>query len=1594
MPPARRAPISHRAQCRRRRKWQHTPSTGASQPLASVVKVSIIEPMAANRGWENPDNQLIAWIETHRGRAIDSYRANALLVEEHGRQEDSFRTGGYAHRQVLELVQNAADALRRAGERGHVELVLNDDVLYCANEGAPFAQEGLEAICHAYLSDKRGDEIGRFGLGFKSVLGVTDEPTILSRSVSFGFRADLSREELSKISPIARNFPILRLPVVVDAEAEIAADPNLEELAEWAQTIVRLPLTRDLARLIVDLRDFPKEFLLFAPSVESLRVVDHPDGSSHEYQCNSIGDHKWRLVGAEGATSDWMVWHQVHRPSAEALEEVGEAIRRPEVTVTYAAPLDEAQALGRFWAYFPLQDITSARGIHNAPWRINDDRTNLLEGQFNEELLQVVAELLVNALPHLNTEADPARHFDYLPARGREAQNFADRRLTELVPAIAATTASVPDAHGNLRFANDLVYPHLDLRLEPESFVLWSRAPGRPLRSPHWTCFTTPTRRARIRTLIRRDEARAADVEIDGAAWLERIVADATDEQSEAALQVYFSIKDDPTREELIKAAVIPDLAGRLGRLNQTDEIFLRGDPLSTAAGLRLVRRSFLELRDVEPRLRALGLKDVDPKHELRRLATTAANRWRDAEWKAFWDLVLEVSSKDAEEILLDHVTSGSVLKVRCRDGSWQHVGAVVVPGLVEPTEPSLAADAKYHESHLSLLKAIGVGTRPVVTTAAEKDLTRLEYLRRLRPTFLAKLPIKGRQRADEVNWAQIEGPAPLHVLRRFSDTGDVDSQMVWTQELLEIDVDEERTLWYVHRSERYTQQVVAPHLWAAATYGLIDTSWGARPSRSSLHPDLQLYDPLLPVAKWQVARKIPTISKLDDIPVDMWREYLGRIPTGGSPEELGRLMVEAGNRLPAAEVPTTVPCVKKSNWDLVSPQELLIAVTDAEAKALREQGLPFVAIADENSVADLIDRWGCQPASSTLRVEVLPDTPGEPVVLLDRFRRLRDYSDGRLDDMELVGCTALLRVVTLPGGTDSHTEEFAVADKTIFYENAMPEEDLVARISAWFDLGLDPQTIVRVLNEAEDERVQAAMAACRAEKEPAKKLLALLPVETLEASLPAGLLTTVRDVSGDGGPEQVAELLTLVHGYSVLIELKHDLQAAGYRVPSTWAGSSPAVGFVRNLGFPTEYAGERGGQLDADMTVLGPPNMKPLHEYQDQLAAEIRVLVRMSQKPERALLFLPTGAGKTRVTVQALVQALINDEITGPVLWIAQTEELCEQAVQTWSTVWREFGNRPLRLCRLWSSNEVASSDADASVIVATDAKLDRVRERTDYDWLLDTAAVVIDEAHGATGVGITATLKWLGIDGRKTTRPLLGLTATPFKGTGEEANKRLAARFGGRQLNVLGPDPYGELQRLGVLARVKHKVLPGSTFSLDISERAKFETFRDVPNSVLERVGRDPGRTIRLLEDIAKQPADWPVLVFTSSVLGAQTLSALLRVHGIRSGTVSGSTPAKERRRTIEAFRNGDIRVLTNCNVLTQGFDAPAVRALYIARPTFSPNAYIQMVGRGLRGPANGGKEECLIVNVADTFEAFGETLAYKEFDYLWRLQGGDTS
>jgi superfamily II DNA or RNA helicase len=179
----------------------------------------------------------------------------------------------------------------------------------------------------------------------------------------------------------------------------------------------------------------------------------------------------------------------------------------------------------------------------------------------------------------------------------------------------------------------------------------------------------------------------------------------------------------------------------------------------------------------------------------------------------------------------------------------------------------------------------------------------------------------------------------------------------------------------------------------------------------------------------------------------------------------------------------------------------------------------------------------------------------------------------------------------------------------------------------------------------------------------------------------------------------------------------------------------------------------------------------------------------------------------------------------------------------------------------------------------------------------------------------------------------------------------------------------------------------LEGSKINLTDDELEQLVLTRRFPASAEERLALDAPRNRVLLNSIRRLPEEWTVLLFATSVDHAQTMAALLSLEGIKAAPISAMTDPSVRRHYIEQFRMGKLRVLTNYNVLTQGFDAPAVRAVYVARPTFSPNLYQQMIGRGLRGPLNGGKDEVLIVNVADNILRYGEELAFRQFEYLWK-------
>ena len=248
-------------------------------------------PPARNEdAWEGPDGALGRLVSAETSKTLNAYREQPQLVTEHANQEHDTAHGGYAHRQLYELVQNGADSLSQAGTGQSILIRLTEKFLYCADDGKPIDEAGLTGLMFSHMSSKRGtSEIGRFGMGFKSVLGVTDRPEFFSRSGSIRFDRNQAAERIGRVVPGANRYPALRLSESIDPNDEAARDDDLREFMSWATNIVRLPLKYDAFRdLAKQIDEFPPEFLLFVPHVRYL-TLECSSGESREFTIRRVG---------------------------------------------------------------------------------------------------------------------------------------------------------------------------------------------------------------------------------------------------------------------------------------------------------------------------------------------------------------------------------------------------------------------------------------------------------------------------------------------------------------------------------------------------------------------------------------------------------------------------------------------------------------------------------------------------------------------------------------------------------------------------------------------------------------------------------------------------------------------------------------------------------------------------------------------------------------------------------------------------------------------------------------------------------------------------------------------------------------------------------------------------------------------------------------------------------------------------------------------------------------------------------------------------------------------------------------------------------
>jgi superfamily II DNA or RNA helicase len=735
--------------------------------------------------------------------------------------------------------------------------------------------------------------------------------------------------------------------------------------------------------------------------------------------------------------------------------------------------------------------------------------------------------------------------------------------------------------------------------------------------------------------------------------------------------------------------------------------------------------------------------------------------------------------------------------------------------------------------------------------------------------------------------------------------------------------------------------------------------------------------------------------DELDAVPAKVLRDALGAaiFPPAISDSTLVEFILTADRIAYPNAHPPSIPARVRRAVEARPPGSVYLATTEDQQEYLSQRHRPYLRVS-EDEAAELAEAVGCRRFEESFAFAILVEGRQESERIIDVYPGLRGtLGADKVEHATLARALRLAKRVTTEDGVEDQTIDWHLDGGDLVVAHDADEKRALGFVNMAFDLRLDNAELATVLKAGLDHRLEALRQEATAAADDDARLDVYFGPDDLREALPSGLWQALEAQGLIDDDMSVAELFRTVYGSDSVKQLQENFRQLGFPdVPTTWAGGAPTISWLRKMGFGAEYAGRRDEPQVNEFVVPGAVKLNPLHEFQRRISEELQEVITHTGadgRSKKAMVELPTGSGKTRVASETVLRLFIEGKLRGPVLWIAQSQELCEQAVQTWGLVWRGLGDeRPLTIGRLWESNTVHEPDTEFSVIVATDAKLNVIRGTAEYEWLSEATLVIVDEGHRAGDSPMyTSILQWLDVAGTGWARPLVGLSATPFKGTSESATKQLASRFGNRILKAFDGNAYHELAELGVLARVKHDVLPGIRVKLSSGEVDEASRLRRINPAVLDRIGRDQARMAILVDHIIGREKGWPILVFTPNVLSAQVLAASLRYRGVGAASVSGQTGRQQRRDVIEKFKDGAIQVLANCDLLIQGFDAPGVRALYIARPTFSPNAYIQMAGRGLRGPANGGKEECLIVDMADDFGNMSDLLGYREYEPLWK-------
>ena len=343
------------------------------------------------------------------------------------------------------------------------------------------------------------------------------------------------------------------------------------------------------------------------------------------------------------------------------------------------------------------------------------------------------------------------------------------------------------------------------------------------------------------------------------------------------------------------------------------------------------------------------------------------------------------------------------------------------------------------------------------------------------------------------------------------------------------------------------------------------------------------------------------------------------------------------------------------------------------------------------------------------------------------------------------------------------------------------------------------------------------------------------------------------------------------------------------------------------------------------------------LFDYQEDMKERIEKALRLHQS---VMAQMPTGTGKTYL-LTAVIDSFVSNNPMEKVWIVAHRRELVSQIDET------------VRKFHSYSASNTSSllSSVKAMSIQWLMRHYDEIEE--------EPGMIVIDEAHHA--LAKTYKKMWERFPKAK----FLGLTATPCRLNGKGFTDLFDVL-----VQSWGVPEFISKGRLATYDFVSIKS-DGVTQRL-IDSLQKRGADGDYQNKEMDMLLNKKPSIERLYRSLEEYGKDRKGIVYAINISHAQKITKLYQENGVKAIAIDSKTPDTERQQDIEAFKKGDIQVLVNVDIFSEGFDCPDVEFVQLARPTLSLAKYLQMVGRGLRVAK--GKKNCVIIDNVGLYRVFG--------------------